>query len=81
MIHVNRYHCHPRTSAVELEHEVVDLALVGGVDAGLDECGANDRVDVVHRMLHTLAVVDFLVLIIPLTSQEERHIITAYPVT
>ena len=57
-------HC-SHTRAVKLEHEVVNLALVGGVDASLNESRADDRVDVVHCVLHTLAVVDLLVLILP----------------
>ena len=54
--------------AVELEHEAVEAALVGGVEA--DDLGGDDVVDVGDRLLDALAQVAALVAIAQLDGLE-----------
>ena len=49
--------------AVQLEHEGIDLLLVDGVQAGLDELWCDLGVDVGDGLVDALAVVDGLVLV------------------
>ena len=54
--------------AVELDHELVETALVGGVEA--DDLGGDDVVDVVDGLLHSLAAVTALVAVAQLNGLE-----------